>query len=73
MDSPFSIEELATSKSMTEHPKFLAAISNDDLVLVLGSQKILATVLSGNSSSFLNEPSSVLNFLQTQLDPVSLF
>jgi hypothetical protein len=57
IDSPFSIEELATSKSITEHPKFLAAISKDDFVLVLGSQKILATVLSGNKSSFLKDPS----------------
>jgi len=65
--SNFSIEELATSKSMTEHPRFLAAISKDDFVLVLGSQKILATVLSGNKSSFLKDPSSFLKLLANSI------
>ena len=52
---------------MTEHPKFLAAISKDDFVLVLGSQKMLATVLSGNKSSFLKDPSSFLKFLANSI------
>ena len=46
MDSPFCNEEVSVSKSRTLQPKFFAAISKEDLVLVLGSQKILAIVLS---------------------------
>ena len=63
MDSPFLIDELATSKSTTVHPRFFAAISNEDFVLVLGSQKIFAIVLSGNNDSRLKVPSEFLNFL----------
>ena len=67
IDSPFSIEELEASKPTTLHPRFFAAISNDDLVLVLGSQKIFATVLSGKRVSFLKEPSSFLKFLANSI------
>ena len=56
--SPFWTDELSTSKSITEHPKLLAAIAKDDFVLVLGSQKTFATILSGNKFSFLKLPSS---------------
>ena len=44
MDSPFCNEEVSVSKSRTLQPKFFAAISKEDLVLVLGSQKIFAIV-----------------------------
>ena len=37
-DSPFFIEELSGEKSKTSKPNFFAACSNDNLVLVLGSQ-----------------------------------
>ena len=37
-DSPFFIEELSGEKSKTSKPYFFAACSNDNLVLVLGSQ-----------------------------------
>ena len=67
IDSPFSTDELEISKPITEQPRFFAAISNEDLVLVLGSQKTFATVLSGNKFSFLKEPSSSLKFLANSI------
>ena len=55
--SPFSREEELKSKSIIWHPRLEAAISNEILVRVLGSQKILTTFLSGKSGSLLMEPS----------------
>ena len=56
-DSPFSKDEELTPKSIIWHPKLDAAISNEILVRVLGSQKILTTFLSGKSGSLLIKPS----------------
>ena len=71
IDSPFWIEELSILKSKTEHPKFPAAIANEDFVLVLGSQNTFATVLSGKRSSFLKFPSSSIklpeNFIRSKI------
>ena len=55
--SPFSREEELKSKSIIWHPRLEAAISNEILVRVLGSQKIFTTFLSGKSGSLLMEPS----------------
>ena len=55
MDSPFCSDEESVSKSRTSHPIFFAAISNEDLVLVLGSQNILAIVLSGKQRPLINK------------------
>ena len=62
IDSPFETEEPATLKSITEHPKFFPAISNEHFVLVLGSKNKLAIVLSGKRASFLKPPSSLKKF-----------
>ena len=46
--SPLLIEELDKLKSINFAPKLWAAISKDNFVLVLGSQKIETMLLSGN-------------------------
>ena len=66
-NSPFSTDEFEISKPITEQPRFLAAISKEDLVLVLGSQKTFAIVLSGNKFSFRKKPSSCLKFFANSM------
>ena len=61
------MEELSILKSITEHPKLFAAIANDDFVRVLGSQKTLAIVLSGNRSSFLKLPSPSIKLFENSI------
>ena len=60
----FEKNALKILKSKTEHPKFPAAMANEDFVLVLGSQKTFATVLSGKRSSFLKFPSLSIKLLE---------
>ena len=60
-DSPFFIDEFLISKFIVWQPKFFAAISNESLVLVLGSKKTFAIVLSGKIFSLLQPPSPSKN------------
>ena len=51
--SPLFMDEFDKSKSINFAPRLCAAISKDNLVLVLGSQNIETIFLSGNKFSFL--------------------
>ena len=48
-------------------PSTIAVTKKEDLVLVLGSQKTFAIVLSGNKSSLRKEPSSCLKFFANSI------
>ena len=72
--SPFSSEEELKSKSIIWHPRLDAAISNDILVRVLGSQKIFTTFLSGKSGSLLIKPSESIKLsAKSNNSRISLF